>query len=51
MMTEEELKELSKDTEHLCQEVGKFLNKWKGKLFKPLEKALEMLEAWLSDVK
>jgi chaperonin cofactor prefoldin len=48
MMTTEELEELTEDAEYLCREIGKFLNKWKGKLFKPLEKALEMLETWLS---
>jgi len=42
-----DLDEFSKDTEHLCTEIGKFLNKWKGKLFKPLEKTLELIEMWL----
>jgi hypothetical protein len=51
MMTDKELKELTKDMEQLCQEIGKFINKWKGKLFLPLEKALEMLETWLGSKK
>jgi len=50
-MNDRELKELSQDTQHLCQEIGKFLNKWKGKLFLPLEKSLETLEIWLGTKK
>ena len=46
-MKEEEIDELLKDFQHLRKELGKFLGKWRGKIFKPLEKALEMLETWL----
>ena len=46
-MNDEEIKELLRDTEHLCKEVSKFLNKWRDKLFRPLVMALEMLEVWL----
>jgi len=46
-MDDKELEEFRKDCHHLKEEIGKFLNKWHGKIFKPLEKALEMLEAWL----
>jgi len=38
---------LIEDCEHLCRELGRFLNKHHGKLHIPLQKTLEALEAYL----
>jgi len=46
-LNDEEFKEFQEDCIKLCREIGKFINKWKGKMFLPLEKALRLLELWL----